>query len=429
MADAADKLKFAGDVNIDKVIVKNRNGLTQNITGQVIGIEYFEDLFSSFITGHVIIKDSLDLMNLFKFMGEEYVEIEFSTPTMDRPIKNTFYVHKMTDRHIIGDRNVVFELHFISPEAIVDANKKVSKVFKGKYSEIVQELLTDTYSGLETKKRINIEDCSNRGTFISNYWSPTKNINWCCSKAETQRGCPVFVFYENNNGFNFVTLDALNSNDIKQAFTHDKYTRDDIGGGRTVMNIEEDYARILDLTIPESYDYLKSAKSGMFASRAMSFDITKKTYTAKNFNIFSAMQDRVMLNPNAPQSSTLIFRNNAALLDRPRMTANFSGTGDNSEFASVQHRISALMQANMHKIEITVPGRTDYCVGQKIAVKLNKMEPFTSQEDDADMIDKMYSGFYLISAINHSVTREKHECHMELIKDSLQTSPNQVGTN
>jgi hypothetical protein len=136
-----------------------------------------------------------------------------------------------------------------------------------------------------------------------------------------------------------------------------------------------------------------------------------------------------MLNPNAPNSQTLIFRNNAALLDRPRMTANFSGTGDNSEFSSVQHRISALMQANMHKIEITVPGRTDYCVGQKVAVRLNKMEPFTSQEDDADMIDKMYSGFYLVSAINHSVTREKHECHMELIKDSLQTSPNQVGTN
>ena len=41
-----------------------------------------------------------------------------------------------------------------------------------------------------------------------------------------------------------------------------------------------------------------------------------------------------------------------------------------------------------------------------------------------DLVDKMFSGFYIISAINHYVTRERHECNIELIKDSLQLDIN-----
>jgi hypothetical protein len=35
------------------------------------------------------------------------------------------------------------------------------------------------------------------------------------------------------------------------------------------------------------------------------------------------------------------------------------------------------------------------------------------------MQDKIFSGTYLIAAINHYIDKEKHECHMELIKDSF----------
>jgi hypothetical protein len=76
--------------------------------------------------------------------------------------------------------------------------------------------------------------------------------------------------------------------------------------------------------------------------------------------------------------------------------------------------------AESGKIEITVPGRSDYTAGQKVSVTLNKIEPVNKEDDDQDLVDKMFSGFYIISAINHYVTRDRHECHMELIKDSLQ---------
>jgi hypothetical protein len=81
-----------------------------------------------------------------------------------------------------------------------------------------------------------------------------------------------------------------------------------------------------------------------------------------------------------------------------------------------------MKMAEANKIEIVVPGRVDYTVGQKIKIVLNKIEPTRKTDNDSDSIDKMFSGFYLISAINHYITKERHECNMELIKDTLQLS-------
>jgi hypothetical protein len=99
------------------------------------------------------------------------------------------------------------------------------------------------------------------------------------------------------------------------------------------------------------------------------------------------------------------------------MNSNFSGFNDATNYRNTQKRISLLGAAEANKIQITVPGRCDYTVGQKVKVTLNKMEPIS--KDDMDVTDKMFSGYYLIAAVNHYITRDMHECSMELIKDSL----------
>jgi hypothetical protein len=101
----------------------------------------------------------------------------------------------------------------------------------------------------------------------------------------------------------------------------------------------------------------------------------------------------------------------------PRSFGNFNGFGDVTNFKIIQERTSLIKLAESNKIQITIPGRCDYTVGQKVSIALNKIEPISKQDDD--VTDKMFSGNYLISAINHYIDRNKHECHVELIKDSL----------
>jgi hypothetical protein len=413
-------LRFAGDVSIDKVTIVTSQGVSQNITAQVINVQFYEDLFSPFITGSLIVKESLDLVNLLPFAGEEMVELEITTPSLEKkPIKGKYYIYKLTNRELVGERSVVYQLHFISPEAIVDLNKKSSKVFAGKISDLVSKFITDKNVGLESTKNLYAEPTSNTIKYISNYWNASQNIQYLTDHAANEAKVPNYVFFENRDGFYFISLDKLYTADNYQSFVYDKYTRDDRNGGGSIRNITEDYKRISTISIPTGFDYMDRITNGMLSSRAFSYDVTKKTYTAKSYNMFAKFDKQQHLNEYPVSSDKAIFKSNATLMSVPRNYGNFNGFGDVTNFKTIQERTSLMKLAEASKIEITVPGRTDYTVGQKVSVTLNKIEPIKSKESNEDVKDKMFSGYYLIAAINHYVDRNKHECHIELIKDTL----------
>ena len=411
-------VRFAGDVSIDKIRVTARNGFSQDVTPQVIAIQIFEDIFSPFMTGSLILKESFDLINLIPFAGEEQLELEISTPSLENGnIKSKFYIYKLTDRELLGDKNVVYQLHFISPEAIVDLNKKVSRVFGDKPETIIDYLLKDSVNGLQTTKRLITEPSSKIVKFISNFWSPSKTIQFIADNSVNTNDSPSYLFFENRDGFNFVSLESLYANKPYQEFTYDKYMRDKRKDGSDTKNVGQDYKRIQTISIPIGVDYMDRIRSGFFASKMISFDLTKKQYNVKPYNMFDTFDGSKHLNEYPVASEKSIFRTNSTFINYPRANSTFSGFGDATNYRNEQKRLSLLKQAESNKIQVVVPGRCDYTVGQKVNVKLYKIEPVSDK--DGDLVDKMFSGNYIIAAINHYINREGHECNMELIKDSL----------
>jgi hypothetical protein len=418
-------LRFAGDVSIDKVKIITAKGFYQDVGAQVINVQFYEDLFAPFITGSLILKDSLDLVNLFPFIGEEYLELEISTPTLDKNnIKGKYYIYKMTNREMTGDKSVVYQLHFISVEAVVDLNKKTSRVFADKISKLVEPFIKDKTFGLESDKKVYVEDTLNNLKYISNYWTPVQNIMYLADTAINTNRTPSYVFFENRDGFYFISLEQLYTNAIFQDFVYDKYTRDDRPGGGSVRNPEKDYKRILEISIPTAFDYMDRIRSGMLSSRQVSYDVTKKTYTAKNYNMFQRFEQQKHLNKYPINSDRSVFRAASRIITYPKNFGNFNGFGDVTNAKSNQERISLLKLAEANKINITVPGRCDYTVGQKIKLDLKRIEPLSKK--DGDTTDKMFSGNYIIAAINHYVDREKHECYMEIIKESSMMDMNRT---
>jgi hypothetical protein len=283
---------------------------------------------------------------------------------------------------------------------------------------MIKKFVTDKYDGMESTKSVNVEPTINSTKYTSNYWSPVQNIMYLADTAINVNGTPDFIFFENRDGFYFISLESLYSNNVFQEFTYDKYTRDDLPSGGSVRNVQEDYKRILSISIPTGFDYMDRIRSGMLSSKMITYDVTKKTYTTKNYDMFKRFEKQKHLNTYPINSNRSIFRNNALLMNEYKAFANHSGFGDVTNTRIVQERTSLMKLAEANKLEITVPGRADYTVGQKIAVVLNKIEPISDKSDDTT--DKMFSGYYIIAAINHYVDREKHECVMEVIKDSSQ---------
>ena len=415
----ANSIQVAGDVNIDSVKITTAKGFHQVITNQVIGIQLFEDIFSPFMTGTLTIKDSLDLINAFPFIGEEFLELKISTPDLQvGNIDNKFYISKMTNREIAGDRAVIYDLHFISVEFLGDLNKKISKTFAGKCSDIVNTLLTDDVNGLNVTKKIQVEETLNSTTFISNYWSPIKNINYLSDASVNKNHSPTYLFFESRNGFNFVSLESLYLENAYQQFKFDNFTRDIQSNGSSSRNIEEGYKRIKELKMPVGFDYIQRTREGLYGSRMYSYDITTKQFRNTVYSMWDTYGDQQHhLNENPIASSRATNRPDANILTLPKYTENYTGWGDVTNVKTVQKRMSLMAQLNASKLEILVPGRCDYTVGMKVELNLTKVEPIKST--DTDIEDEMFSGYYIVSAINHIISNTTHECNMELVKDSL----------
>ena len=192
------QLRYAGDVNIEKIDIITPKGVYINVKNQLIQIRIFEDIFSPFISGAIVLKESFDFQTLLPLVGEEYLEIKISTPTLDKPISGLFHIYKMSDKINVGDRAVGYELNFISSESIVDTNKRISKVFAGKISDIVGPFVFDKIDGLESGKQFIVENTRNTIKYCSNFWSPIKNLQYLSDNSISESQSPSFLFFENN---------------------------------------------------------------------------------------------------------------------------------------------------------------------------------------------------------------------------------------
>ena len=414
-----DSLSFAGDVTIDYVTLITSKGMVQDITPQVIGIEIYEDIFSPFLSGKVMLKDAQDIINLMPLIGEEFIALRVKTPLLpdDRAYEYVFQIYKLDDRVKISEREVMYVLHFMSVEALIDANKKISKTYSGKISDIVKKIITEG-DALESDKDANIEETPNSTKFTANFWSPVQCINYLTQNAVNQNKSPSYVFFENKFGLNFISLETMySSTPVFQTFIWDNYSADISIGGGSAKNIAKDYQRIMDIRTPQTFNYIDRIQSGMYGSQMVTYDLTTKIYAHSGYT--PNFEEDKHLNKYPLWTNKVIAKQRAMLIREHRYFNNYNGFGDVTNTKVAQRRISLMGQADAFKIEIEVLGRTDYSVGQKMTIIVPKNTQLKTTTLPEDFNDKIHSGDYLVSAICHLITRKKHECIMELIKESF----------
>lgn len=423
MATDTDKINKAGDVIINNVTIVTSKGFDQFIKPQVVGIEIYEDIFAPFITGKLFVRDSQELSNVLPLVGEEVVKIDFRTPSLpeEEGFVREFFIYRMDNRQTSSEREVIFALHFTSKEAIIDLNKKISKAYGGRVSDLAKAICM---GGVElecetTKKDVYIEETKNSTKFISNWWRPTQCLQYLCETAVNANNSPSYVFFENKAGLNFISLDTLyTGSPIKQMFMVDNYSRAiSPGTGSAERSIEMDYQRILQLDTPQSYDYMERLQSGMYGSEVISYDLLTKQYSHVGYS--ANFTDANHLNPYPLWTDNPPARARSTVYYSSKYYNNFDNFDDVTNTSVMQKRQSILAQANAYKINITVFGRTDYSVGQRVYVQVPQRTQISDTATEQQKYDQVMSGVYLVSAIGHLVTVEGHQCSMELIKDSL----------
>lgn len=410
----ADKsLRFAGDVQINEIVIRSLNGQVANITNQVEAVNVYEDLFSSYICASITLIESVDYINLFPFCGEEFVTIDIDTPGLEVPIKGKFYITKIDNYIRTKEREAAYILRCVSEEWYIDANKKINRSLKGNVAEIAALLLSK--EGLPTTKKVNIEKTINSTKFIANYWSPSKCLNYATTNAINLNNSPSYIFFENRNGFNFISIDSLVKAKEKFSFIKDNYSRDKTNSS-SAANFNEDFKRMISFDVPIISDYIDNINNAQLKSRMITHDITTKRYTAVDYSVKTDKNSPSLLNNYPVYSKRALVSAASNIFHLPKYTSNFTNYSDVTNAKTVQRRMSTLQLLKKYTMIIEVLGRTDYTVGMVVDVNIPKATQITKEDDDKDMI---LSGKYLVSAINHTIDRTRHTCTMELIKNSL----------
>lgn len=419
-----EKVIQAGSYDLKFVDILKANGESVNVREQIDSITIYEDMYSPFITGKMTFRDTFDLPSILGRSGRDLVRFHITTPivndeTLD--IKGTYFIYKAGERELVRDRTQMYNLHFISIESLFDINSQISRRFAGSADELVKKICSEY---LSTTKKIETDPSIEQLRYVSNFWSPTKNLEFLSQHARTGSGDTSFLFFENRDGFVFKTISSLAAQPILQSFFASDYSID-VEANSTSMRLGEvsrnpvkDYRVIHgSYRVKTMYDYMGAQQAGAIASKMTTYDIVKKKIDLPEYrmSISGILNENSLFRPDVINSTNPV---------RMHMMKHFSSNAHqnnstNSGFA--QQRVAEMHMLNSSRIEIDVYGRTDYTVGKKVFLGVNATKPIDRTTDIADTEDTNYSGNYLITAIRHVFDRTSHISTIELSKESTKS--------
>jgi hypothetical protein len=197
-----------GDVLLEKVNLIGSDGKRiVSIKPQVKFIDLYESVMSPVLYGEMLVADSIDLLRGFPIIGEEKVELEFHTPTLD-PISVTLNVFAIENIHVTSDKKLkTYKLRLVSEEAMTNAKLLINRKFTKENQNNITDILK---SDLKTSKDIKTSPTKGVDTQLITNITPFQAIDkFRLRSVSLKYSSSSFVFYEDRKGFKFITLEEM----------------------------------------------------------------------------------------------------------------------------------------------------------------------------------------------------------------------------
>ena len=162
---STDAIQFAGEFAIEELKIVTPTEQVADLISDVLVIEIniFEDIFSNTLSGNIMLTDIRDIITLLPIQGQEELFLKIKTPSLSDPndildfSKNPFVINKVSLRREVSSGGQIYDLSFVSPEAVKNTKKRISKSYarsKANIGEIVDDLMKLDKSGIQTSKEV-----------------------------------------------------------------------------------------------------------------------------------------------------------------------------------------------------------------------------------------------------------------------------------
>ena len=440
-------LRYPTDYNLVtlNLITSLQDGIV-NLKPFMLELNLFEDIYSSTISGEVVLSDALGLISSYLLNGTEFIQVQLQKTTQDPDVLSRNYRVYKIGKRVTSDSNnyEVYVLNFISEEFLISEQNRLSKSYPGQQIDfIINDILT-TY--IQTSKNVTIDPTLGTYNFVLPNKKLFETINWLSTYAlpDGQEGADM-LFFENSTGYFLKSLQNLFSQSAYQTYKYDPKNIDETDMNQRLTNA-------LEFEVLDFFDTLAATTNGTFANKVITIDPLLRQVNRVDGIFDYSQYAGAMLNGSALTNITNGYQNRLGQTmyetnrDVPsglevgalRLASSNASEKKNSYVEQnpdavsndiyiekyVPNRVAQLGLANYMRIKLTVPGDPNLCAGQVVNFNTYAIDPVSFTQTGSNstrQLDPFYSGKYLVSAVRHAVKNNAYISIIELIKDSVST--------
>lgn len=397
----------------------NSAGIEVDLSHITEQLSIYESIYNDCIFGNLLIKDISGFSERHKITGgNETIKVWIETPHTKKTsnLEKTFNINSYSGaKHESKGRGVVSStIGFVSPHLLSNNRIKIRRSFDAmKSSDIVDYIATDILGlgegTVEWDELVINELSKNIKNIVVPGWTPFKTLNFLANNSiSEENGASNYVFFENNNGFNFVTIDKLKEGkpmrnyivgvDISKTL---QYNKDNITIRSNLIENFENGAR---------FNHSSSMLNGLYGGKVFAHNIITKEY-----DTFSAEydSDEAIMSESSLDGAGHFLKDtdsNVGFLPNEYLY-QIHDKKDKTHYA---HRDMKMSELRTNIVKFDIAGDTNIWAGDIINIKV----PSSMKERNVDE-DKILSGKWLVTAIHHKINNQEYVMTLECMKDGF----------
>lgn len=409
-----DRFKEPGDLKINQFRLYNRDKtVSLSLMGQLVTASVYEDLQAPVLYAEIELRDGINIVQRFPIVGEELVELEFVSPGL--PVPASYFFAVFSVKNISADSNAQmasYVLRCVSVEQLRSASRMSQiAVASGTYSDVVKDLLVRE---LQTTKKAYIEPTRGVMGNVVPKLKPLAAIDYLRKMAiSTSSATSAFVFFENQLGFHFRTVENLIEESRKKPIKEFIYVANVMSSKEGAANSQRN---IIKYEIISRTDTVDQIQKGVLNNVVSGYDLISKEVRSTPHDLSQAIGSFVTTDQKA--RSTVSRSTQLEYGQQPNDTFFIpydSSKGEIYRDLSFAARRAYTTLLNQTVVRVMLHGDTTMVAGDLIDIKF----PDVSSTTDTQKPDAFTAGKYLIVRLRHILVndlRQKHIITADLIK-------------
>jgi hypothetical protein len=430
-------------LTVNDVTIQKFNGQDKiSLRAQFIEFTVYQSLFESSIKGELLINDQIGLFVNYPFTGEEFVTIEYQQNMIDSkssqatktinllsPVPKTInFIIKGVRDISVGDRarSMMYVVDLISPYFLQNTRKYVQHSYSDNIEKIADDVFTE-YVLQDTQIQFNItkpfvtEPTLKKRTLVIPNLRPYQAITWLTKYAVSQypEDYYYYIFYEDFEQFNFVTLqklieEAAGSREKIDKLIENKYiyrSDTEISDYIPSGDINEKLKQITNIVNNKRFSSIEKIAGGYYQNEMFEISLLQKSYKSTVTELSPTNDTKFNLGKYPLNTPEYIqsMKNEKALSEyanRVRYVVNNYQNYDSDDgvsqpqfrekFGRVTKRLFALGQIDL---SFTIPANMDIKAGEVIWIDIPENHGFNIVNPDIYL-----SGLFIVAEVKQVIS-------------------------